>query len=480
MSAVSKLESNLWEIIHSYSMSASSKLESNLWTIIHSYLGTVEDIFNLAATSNHFYNTQLARNETVLQKYSIRSFRVLLQVFKLPLEDFVRTMETTGAVISGSFALQCVRGSTSMFDDESDIDIYVCAEKKDELALFLTCNGYICDESNEAIGHAEYALNPIFASDVGTVFHYSKGGRSVQIITMASSSEPKKASRNYDFTICQVSLRVLSSTHAAEKKMVVSEDTSIGDFVPHFSMKHPGDVYNKTLRINECYLDALKALWLRNKAGDKNPEFFDEVTLTTFENTSAVLFSIRYRAVKYMNRGFLMENAGGSLSLPKVWCKRHPPEKWGPSYDGLNIAHYLAISDTASNNKLLEMAAGSDSDRALLLQPCSNGYLPAHLLLPVMGYPETFGYTSRVTLLMTIGSEQFLKNQKSQIRSFGNRMQLLQKLITLLPEIITFDFPPLNRAKNDMKFISNIPDTSDISAACNIWYIACEITENLR
>jgi hypothetical protein len=76
----------------------------DLWAIIQSYSGTVEDIFNLAATNNHFYHTQIARNGSFLQKFSIQSFRILLQIFNLPLEEFVVTLSSTGATISGSFA----------------------------------------------------------------------------------------------------------------------------------------------------------------------------------------------------------------------------------------------------------------------------------------------------------------------------------------------------------------------------------------
>jgi hypothetical protein len=120
----------------------------------------------------------------------------------------------------------------------------------------------------------------------------------------------------YDFTVCQVLLQVLPSTDAAEKNMIVNDDTLICDFVPHFSMKHPGDVYSKTLRINECYSDALKALWWRTKFAKYVPVTLREEIDITFENTAQVLFSTRCRALNLFSPDFPVPRGTG-LWVPR-------------------------------------------------------------------------------------------------------------------------------------------------------------------
>jgi hypothetical protein len=147
-------------------------------------------------------------------------------------------MGQTGAIISGSFALQCVQGAVKMYDKTSDIDIYVTTAKEPELASFLTLNGYdIMEEGASAVGGTSgYALNPICGTDVELVYHYTNdqvNTRSIQVITMRESHKPIQASRMYDFTICQVSLQVISAAYASEKEMTVPDDELIGGFVPH-------------------------------------------------------------------------------------------------------------------------------------------------------------------------------------------------------------------------------------------------------
>lgn len=44
--------------------------------------------------------------------------------------------------ITGSFALQCVRGAITMYDKDSDIDLNSSTANEPMLALFLTDNGY--------------------------------------------------------------------------------------------------------------------------------------------------------------------------------------------------------------------------------------------------------------------------------------------------------------------------------------------------
>jgi hypothetical protein len=92
----------------------------------------------------------------------------------------------------------------------------------------------------------------------------------------------------------------------------------------------------------------------------------------------------RLRAAKYINRDFQLKDFyGGCLTLLKSWSRKERPDYWGPKYDGLTTAHYLAIGDINSNKELLELAAGTDQDQALVLQPCSNGFL-----LSLNGYQE--------------------------------------------------------------------------------------------
>lgn len=82
-------------------MSSILQFRNDLWPIVHSYLGSVEDLFNLAITNKHFFDTQLKDNVSVLRKLSMRSFRVLLPVFALPCDEFVKALGETGAIISG-------------------------------------------------------------------------------------------------------------------------------------------------------------------------------------------------------------------------------------------------------------------------------------------------------------------------------------------------------------------------------------------
>lgn len=39
----------------------------------------------------------------------------------------------------------------------------------------------------------------------------------------------------------------------------------IDTYLPHFALKHPGDVYHKILRTSKLYYDALGTLWKRNR-----------------------------------------------------------------------------------------------------------------------------------------------------------------------------------------------------------------------
>jgi hypothetical protein len=65
--------------------------------------------------------------------------------------------------------------------------------------------------------------------------------------------------------------------------------------------------------------------------------------------------------------------------------------------------------------------------------------------------------------------------ERKVCRSFGERIELLRKLIELIPEMILIDYPQFKKKHKDYflmenkgaKFKSNIPEASDISSACS-------------
>lgn len=114
------------------------------------------------------------------------------------LRDFRNALESTGAVIAGSFVTQCILGGK--LRASSDIDIFV-SEDTYEL-LFAVLRKYMCYKDEERLEMEEYEE---FSELVETVEEFEFGGTVFQVIQVGVEKDMIKqfVYDAFDFDICK-------------------------------------------------------------------------------------------------------------------------------------------------------------------------------------------------------------------------------------------------------------------------------------
>jgi len=296
----------------------------------------------------------------------IGNFKKFCDRSGIDFDSLVASMGNSGAVISGSFALQCLTGESF---SNSDIDLYVNAsanqlklkEKIAQLGFENTQNAPMIPPP----GQYSYLEDIILSKFLLSVSDFSKTvvedgtpdvNLSLQIIE--TKIDPLDVTNIFDFTICQVTIYV--------EKNVDSEE-----FRPRFRALALRDISEKVICLSDTYGDALAIL----SAGTLSGGYF----VSSREDGDRHIYNSSYlkridclyeRLGKYVSRGFSIRN--GIIPLPRDVIIGKKQAKGKAEKTGITILHVLCNSSCFEISKKLAMI-----DDALALYP-RHAYVKDH------------------------------------------------------------------------------------------------------
>jgi hypothetical protein len=308
---------------------------SDLLDIILSfYISTFKEIFDFALIDKNL--NRLLRNSkdedlqrAIVNRIGFKCMKELIfKEFRLPAEEFLYILGKTRSSICGGMALQAVTFRKTVYDCQTDLDIYVDLTLRRSFSYnlssivfteFLLRNSYKLMRTSVIVNCLKYntvgdrpfsdneegygAPCASYISEIKTFVSLESNSRGhfkhIQIISLKDRNicTTTNVIGLFDLTVCQVAFTV--------KRKI---NYQVDGYSPNFHIMYPSDIANKVLTINPEYSHKLSLLRFNLQISE----------VLTDEIKRNLTNQLKLRIQKYMSRNFnLNQSTSNYFLLPE-------------------------------------------------------------------------------------------------------------------------------------------------------------------